>query len=148
MVEDEDITLQKSKGYGFQTTASVKIDTKTGKIGGWESLFELLQKENQEFDHDFLAIDYDEANEQASKVLEKVRPGDFILKQLDPQKFLITHRDGTEYPVHLKIAVDGSGECFFEGLPMELEKPLKNFSYEEKRTNPLTVLQAVLRERE
>lgn len=61
MIDDEE--MGKAKAFGFQTTASVKIDTKTGKIGGWESLFELLQVENKEFDHDFLAIDYDDANE-------------------------------------------------------------------------------------
>ena len=50
--------------------------------------------------------------------------------------------------MHLKLAVDGSGACYFEGIPLELEKPIENFTDEEKRTNPLAVLQAAIRERE
>jgi hypothetical protein len=56
--EDEDRLIAKSRIYGARTTASVKINAKTGKIGGWESLFELL-----EMDNDFLAIDLEEADQ-------------------------------------------------------------------------------------
>ena len=60
MMDDDEEMIAKSQIYGTQTTASVRINTKTGKIGGWESLFELL-----EMDNEYLAIDYDDADEQA-----------------------------------------------------------------------------------
>lgn len=56
--EDEAAIIAKSKIFGARTTASVKINTATGKIGGWESLFELL-----EMDKEYLAIDLDDADE-------------------------------------------------------------------------------------
>ena len=58
MMDDMDFLIAKSRIYGARTTASVKINPSTGKIGGWESLFELL-----EMDNDFLAIDLADADE-------------------------------------------------------------------------------------
>jgi len=55
--EDEDL-IAKSKIYGARTTASVRIDPNTGKIAGWESLFELLDMDNE-----YLAIDLEDADE-------------------------------------------------------------------------------------
>jgi hypothetical protein len=56
--EDGEDVVAKSRIYGARTTASVKINPNTGKIGGWESLFELL-----EMDNDFLSIDLEDADE-------------------------------------------------------------------------------------
>jgi len=56
--DDEERIISKSRIYGARTTASVKINPNTGKIGGWESLFELLKMDN-----DFLAIDLEDADE-------------------------------------------------------------------------------------
>lgn len=58
LCEDGEDVVAKSRIYGARTTASVKINPNTGKIGGWESLFELL-----EMDNDFLAIDLEDADE-------------------------------------------------------------------------------------
>jgi hypothetical protein len=44
MMDDMDFLIAKSRIYGARTTASVKINPNTGKIGGWESLFELLAR--------------------------------------------------------------------------------------------------------
>lgn len=70
--EDEEEIIAKSKIFGAKTTASVRIDKSTGKIGGWETLFELL-----EMDKEYLAIDLEDANEQASQLMKRIRPGDY-----------------------------------------------------------------------
>jgi hypothetical protein len=74
MLDDEEDVIARSKIYKCKTTASVKINTQTGKIGGWDSLYELLQ-----MDEDYLVIDPDEADQQAEKLLKRIRPGDFHL---------------------------------------------------------------------
>ena len=58
LCDDNIEDIKKSQIYGARTTASVKINPNTGKIGGWESLFELL-----DMDNDFLAIDLEDADE-------------------------------------------------------------------------------------
>jgi hypothetical protein len=55
--DDEEEIIARSQIYGARTTASVRINPETGKIGGWESLFELL-----DMDNDFLAIDLEDAD--------------------------------------------------------------------------------------
>jgi hypothetical protein len=54
-------------------------------------------------DNEFLAIDLEDADDQAQSLLKKIRPGDYSLKQIDDLKFLIEHRDGTKYHIILKI---------------------------------------------
>jgi hypothetical protein len=73
--EDEETIIAKSKIYNARTTASVRIDKNTGKIGGWENFFELL-----DMDNDFLAIDLEDADQQAQTLLKRIRPGDYILQ--------------------------------------------------------------------
>ena len=96
--EDEQEIIARSKIYGARTTASVKIDPNTGKIGGWDSLFELLDMDNE-----YLAINLEDADEQAQSLLKKIRPGDYKLTQVDEKKFVIEHRDGTKFYVNMKI---------------------------------------------
>jgi hypothetical protein len=139
--EDEQTVIAKSKIYNARTTASVRINKDTGKIGGWESLFELL-----EMDNDFLAINMEDADEQAENLLKRIRPGDYILSQINDQKFLLEHRDGTKYPI--SMVVSETGKVTFEGLPEDLEPSMSQFTDVEKRTNPLLTIQAVIRERE
>ena len=64
MLDDEEEVISRSKIYKCKTTASVKINTQTGKIGGWDTLYDLL-----EMDEDYLVIDPDEADKQAEKLL-------------------------------------------------------------------------------
>lgn len=56
--DDVEEIIARSKIYGTKTSASVRIDPYSGKITGWDSLFELL-----EMDDEYLAIDLDDADE-------------------------------------------------------------------------------------
>lgn len=100
--DDVEELIARSKIYGTKTSASVRIDPFSGKITGWDSLFELL-----DMDDDYLAIDLEDADEQAQSLLKKVRPGDYTIKQIDTQKFVIIHRDGTQFAVHMLISDTG-----------------------------------------
>lgn len=59
---------------------------------------------------------------------------------------MIEHRDGIKYHINMKI--NEQGKVTFEGLPEVLEYKLSTFTDAEKRLNPLTTLQAIIRERE
>jgi len=45
--EDDQEQIHKSKATGFTSTLSVKLDSSTGTLVGWESLFKMLGKDIQ-----------------------------------------------------------------------------------------------------
>lgn len=133
--EDDDMSIKPklAKPSGFKSTASVKLNTKTGMIEGWDSLFALLDMEDQ--DSKKLK---EEIGKTTGKVVERLR-NRYNVEQKDTDTFhLIDIRAGTTELIQMKI--DMQGKVTFEGLPEEFIGPLGMFSDEEQRMNPLSVL--------
>jgi len=73
--------MHKSQASGFVSTASVKLNAKTGKIEGWDSLFALVDTEDSGFNMNKI-IDHD-------KVVDRLAKGTFKVEQVDNQNFLM-----------------------------------------------------------
>ena len=74
--KEQELIRQSAPPRKFEQTLSVQIDKKTGTITGWDSLFKLLEAE------DAAKINktaIDDIGKGAKKLMQKLRPGDYVV---------------------------------------------------------------------
>jgi hypothetical protein len=129
--EPNNSEIHMSKATGFTSTVSVKLDPTTGKLAGWDTLFNMTGNSSLELSN-------------LGQVEERLKNPIYQIEQISAEKFkLYEKRKGTEDIITL--VTDDTGNVQFEGLPQKCLSSLSSFSEDEKRTNPLTVLQSVIR---
>lgn len=123
--------MHMSKATGFTSTVSVKLDPTTGKLAGWDTLFNMTGNGSVSID-------------DLGQVEERLKNPIYQIEQISQHKFkLYEKRKGTEDTI--TMVIDEDGKVQFEGLPQKCINSLNSFSEDEKRNNTLTVLQSVIR---
>ena len=133
----------------FQKVAKVERDKNTGQVVGWEGLFELIAKEDENKIAEALRLKEEIDKATASLKNQHLAYDSGINTfsvdddQNTPGAILITNKTTGE-KIQIFVRANDEGKAVFENMPPELNAYLYNYVDQEKLENTLEVIMAVV----